>query len=60
MLRAASGEVWNCRSAGYALKTSLVERFNNYAITVIERMAYGFRDDAYFFRRIRASLYGNP
>jgi len=29
----------------------------NNKIKVIKRMAYGFRDDAYFFLKIRAAFY---
>jgi transposase len=32
----------------------------NNKIKVIKRMAYGFRDDDYFFLRIRAAFPGNP
>lgn len=37
--------------------TNLVEGINN-KIKVIKRMAYGFRDDAYFFLKIRAAFPG--
>lgn len=46
----------HCR---YPLHTGLVEGINN-KIKVLKRMAYGFRDDAYFFLRIRAAFPGNP
>lgn len=49
------GIVAHCR---YPLHTGLVEGINN-KIKVIKRMAYGFRDDAYFFLRIRAAFPGN-
>ncbi len=41
----------------YPLHTSLLEGINN-KIKVIKRMAYGFRDDAYFFLKIRAAFPG--
>ena len=43
----------------YPLNTGLLEGINN-KIKVIKRMAYGFRDDAYFFLKIRAAVPGNP
>jgi transposase len=49
------GIVAHCR---WPLHTSLLEGINN-KIKVIKRMAYGFRDDAYFFLRIRAAFPGN-
>jgi transposase len=42
----------------YPLNTSLLEGINN-KIKVIKRMAYGFRDDEYFFLRIRAAFPGD-
>jgi transposase len=45
--------------ARWPLHTSLLEGFNN-KIKVIKRMAYGFRDDEYFFLKIRAAFPGNP
>ncbi|HEX9073507.1 MAG TPA: ISL3 family transposase [Pseudolabrys sp.] len=42
----------------FPLHTSLLEGINN-KIKVIKRMAYGFRDDAYFFLKIRAAFPGN-
>lgn len=44
----------HCR---WPLHTSLLEGINN-KIKVIKRMAYGFRDDAYFFLKIRAAFPG--
>ncbi len=44
--------------ARWPLHTSLLEGFNN-KIKVIKRMAYGFRDDEYFFLKIRAAFPGN-
>lgn len=43
----------------YALHTGLLEGINN-KINVLKRMAYGFRDDAYFFLKIRAAFPGIP
>jgi transposase len=42
---------------GYPLHTGLLEGINN-KIKVIKRMAYGFRDDEYFFLKIRAVFPG--
>lgn len=44
----------HCR---YPLGTNIIEGINN-KIEVIKRMAYGFRDDAYFFLKIRATFPG--
>jgi transposase len=41
------------------LNTGLPEGINN-KIKVIKRMAYGFRDEQYFFLKIRASFPGIP
>ena len=41
------------------LTSGWVEGLNN-KIKVLKRMAYGFRDDAYFFLKIRAAFPGNP
>jgi transposase len=43
----------------YPLHTGLLEGINN-KIKVIKRIAYGFRDDDYFFLKIRAAFPGNP
>lgn len=43
----------------YPLHTGLLEGMNN-KIKVLKRMAYGFRDDAYFFLKIRAAFPGIP
>lgn len=51
-----SGIIAHCR---WPLHTSLLEGINN-KIKVIKRMAYGFRDDQYFFLKIRAAFPGNP
>jgi transposase len=45
--------------ARHPLHTSLLEGINN-KIKVMKRMAYGYRDDAYFFLRIRAAFPGIP
>ena len=41
----------------YPLHTSVLEGINN-KIKVLKRMAYGFRDDDYFFLKIRAAFPG--
>ncbi|MBL7647676.1 MAG: transposase [Candidatus Hydrogenedentes bacterium] len=41
----------------YPFNTSILEGINN-KIKIIKRMAYGFRDDEYFFLRIRQALPG--
>jgi transposase len=43
----------------YPLHTSLLEGVNN-KIKVLKRMAYGYRDDSYFFLKIMAAFPGNP
>lgn len=48
------GILAHCR---YPLGTNLIEGINN-KIKVIKRMAYGFRDDTYFFLKIRAAFPG--
>lgn len=50
-----SGILAHCR---WPLGTNLVEGINN-KIKVIKRIAYGFRDDAYFFLKIRAAFPGH-
>ena len=50
------GIISHCR---YPLHTGLVEGINN-KIKVLKRMAYGYRDDAYFFLKIRAAFPGIP
>jgi transposase len=45
--------------ARYQLHTGLLEGMNN-KIKVLKRMAYGYRDDAYFFLKIRAAFPGIP
>jgi transposase len=49
-----AGIIAHCR---YRLHTSLLEGINN-AIKVIKRRAYGFRDEDYFFLKIRAAFPG--
>lgn len=41
----------------FPLHTSVLEGINN-KIKVIKRMAYGFRDDAHFFLKIRQAFPG--
>jgi transposase len=48
------GILAHCR---WPLGTNIVEGINN-TIKVIKRMAYGYRDVAYFFLRIRAAFPG--
>lgn len=49
------GILSHCR---HPLHTSLLEGINN-KIKVIKRMAYGYRDDEYFFLKIRAAFPGS-
>lgn len=49
------GILAHCR---WPLHTSLLEGINN-KIKVLKRMAYGYRDDAYFFLKIRSAFPGN-
>lgn len=49
------GILSHCR---WILGTKLVEGINN-KITVIKRMAYGYRDDAFFFLKMRAAFPGD-
>jgi len=51
-----AGVLAHCR---WPLHTSLLEGINN-KIKVLKRMAYGYRDDDYFFLKIRAAFPGNP
>lgn len=46
------GILAHCR---WPLGTSLIEGIKN-KIKVIKRMAYGFRDDIYFFQKNRSAL----
>ncbi len=50
------GILSHCR---WPLHTSLLEGINN-KIKVIKRMAYGYRDDEYFFLKIRQAFPGIP
>ena len=50
------GVLNHCR---YPLHTGILEGINN-KIKVLKRMAYGYRDDAYFFLKIRAAFPGIP
>lgn len=50
------GVISHCR---YPLHTGILEGINN-KIKVMKRMAYGYRDDAYFFLKIRAAFPGFP
>ena len=49
-----AGILSHCR---YPFNTSVLEGINN-KIKVIKRMAYGYRDDEYFFLRIRQAFPG--
>ncbi|GAB3125478.1 hypothetical protein GCM10027256_23240 [Novispirillum itersonii subsp. nipponicum] len=46
-------------SASWHLNTSILEGINN-RIKVIKRVAYGYRDEPYFFLKIRAAFPGIP
>ena len=50
------GVINHCR---YPLNTGLLEGINN-KIKVLKRIAYGYRDDAYFFLKIREAFPGIP
>jgi transposase len=50
------GILAHCR---YPLNTGLLEGINN-KIKVLKRMAYGFRNDTYFFLKIRSAFPGIP
>ena len=50
------GILAHCR---FPLHTGLLEGINN-KIKVLKRMAYGFRNDTYFFLKIRAAFPGIP
>lgn len=53
--RYVDGILAHCR---WPLGTNMIEGINN-TIKVIKRTAYGFRDDHYFFLKIRAAFPGN-
>ncbi|MAB54237.1 transposase, partial [Marinobacter sp.] len=44
-------------SAVYRMNTSVLEGMNN-KVKVIKRMAYGYRDNDYFFLKIKAAFPG--
>ena len=46
-------------SADYKINTSVLEGVNN-KIKQIKRRAYGFRDDNYFFLKVKAAFPGLP
>lgn len=50
------GILSHCR---WPLNTSVQEGINN-KIKVLKRIAYGYRDEDYFFLKIRAAFPGNP
>lgn len=50
------GILSHCR---WPLNTSVLEGMNN-KIKVLKRIAYGYRDEAYFFLKIRAAFPGKP
>ena len=54
--RHLDGILSHCR---YPLHTGLLEGINN-KIKVLKRIAYGYRDDTYFFLKIRAAFPGIP
>ncbi len=54
--RYLQGILSHCR---WALHTSLLEGINN-KIKTLKRQAYGYRDDDYFFLKIRAAFPGIP
>lgn len=56
LMRHLDGILSHCR---YPFHTSLLEGINN-TIKVLKRRAYGYRDDAYFFLKIRAAFPGIP
>jgi transposase len=43
----------------WPMHTGQLEGINN-KIKVIKRMAYGYRDSEYFFKKIKAAFPGNP
>ena len=56
LARHIDGVINHCR---YPLNTGFLEGINN-KIKVLKRMAYGYRDEEYFFLKIRAAFPGNP
>jgi transposase len=57
--RLAAAAEYIINHARYPLHTSVLEGVNN-KIKVMKRMAYGYRDDQYFFLKIRAAFPGKP
>lgn len=55
LARKIRGVIAHCR---WPLGTSFLEGINN-KIKVLKRMAYGFRDDDYFFLKIRVAFHGD-
>lgn len=56
--RLAAAVEYIINHARYPLHTGLLEGMNN-KIKVLKRMAYGYRDDEYFFLKIRDAFPGN-
>jgi transposase len=54
--RHLAGILSHCR---FPINSGVLEGCNN-KIKVLERVAYGYRDDAYFFLKIRAAFPGIP
>jgi len=50
------GILAHCR---FPIHTSLIEGVNN-KIKLLKRIGYGYRDDAYFFLKIRSTFPGIP
>ena len=46
-------------AADFKINTSVLEGVNN-KIKQIKRRAYGFRDDQYFFLKVKAAFHGLP
>ena len=46
-------------AADFKINTSVLEGVNN-KIKQIKRRAYGFRDDLYFFLKVKAAFHGLP
>lgn len=59
----SEGIGWLCDqsddSVRWPMHTGQLEDINN-RIKVMKRMAYGYRDRAYFFLKIKATYSGNP
>jgi transposase len=54
MLKRIDGIIAHCR---YPIHTGMLEGVNN-KIKVIKRVAYGFRDEEYFFLKVRKHFNG--